>query len=66
MRRTTSAEAARPRPTAAAAISSANSAGCSPLRNYGRELGEKGPAYVREQYGWEVIIPKLRRLIDSL
>ena len=31
-----------------------------------RELGEKGPAYVREQYGWEVIIPKLRRLIDSL
>ena len=31
-----------------------------------RELGEKGPTYVREQYGWEVIIPKLRRLIDSL
>ena len=30
------------------------------------DVGEKGPVYVREHYGWEVVIPKLRALIESL
>ena len=29
-------------------------------------MSEKGPVYVREHYGWEVVIPKLRALIESL
>lgn len=31
-----------------------------------RTMSEKGPAYVREHYDWDVIIPKLRALIESL
>ena len=31
-----------------------------------RRMGEKGPVYVREHYGWEVVIPKLRALIEKL
>jgi len=29
-------------------------------------MSEKGPAYVREHYDWEIIIPKLRTLIESI
>ena len=31
-----------------------------------RTMSEKGPAYVREHYDWEIIIPKLRTLIESI
>lgn len=31
-----------------------------------RTMGEKGPVYVREHYDWEVIIPKLRALIENI
>ena len=30
------------------------------------DMREKGPVYVRENYAWEVVIPKLRALIESL
>lgn len=30
------------------------------------ELGLRGPAYVREHYSWERIIPRLRQLIESI
>ena len=30
------------------------------------DMCEKGPAYVRENYAWEVVIPKLQALIESL
>lgn len=30
-----------------------------------RTMTEKGPGYVRENYGWEVVIPKLRALIEN-
>ena len=29
-------------------------------------MSGKGPVYVREHYGWEVVIPKLRALIEKL
>lgn len=31
-----------------------------------RKLTERGPAYVRENYSWEVILPRLRRIIESI
>ena len=31
-----------------------------------RSMSEKGPAYVRKYYDWDVIIPKLRALVESL
>ena len=31
-----------------------------------QSMAERGPRYVRENYGWELIIGKLRRLIESL
>ena len=31
-----------------------------------RSMGEKGPAYVREHYDWDIIIPKLRNLIENI
>lgn len=31
-----------------------------------RAMSEKGPAYVCERYDWEVILPKLRALIESV
>lgn len=31
-----------------------------------RSMGENGPDYVRKNYDWEVIIPKLRALIESI
>lgn len=30
------------------------------------EMSEKGPTYVHENYGWEVVIPKLRTLIEEV
>lgn len=29
-------------------------------------MSEKGPVYVCENYGWEVVIPKLRNIIESI
>lgn len=31
-----------------------------------RQIAERGPAYVEKYYSWEVIIPRLRTLIESL
>lgn len=31
-----------------------------------QSMAERGPRYVRENYGWELIIGKLRRLIENL
>ena len=31
-----------------------------------REMSLRGPGYVHDNYGWEVVIPKLRALIESL
>lgn len=31
-----------------------------------RQIAERGPAYVEKNYSWEVIIPRLRALIESL
>ena len=31
-----------------------------------RQMSENGPAYVRANYAWEVVIPKLRALIESI